>query len=199
MQEVESFLRGRCLPVRKPVSRWDSQARPRRATRWVYNTVWCPTLFSRTRTPRLALHPPCRSSSSARHCDRAGTGVDPPIGQARPAPIADVLAASRSRAVDLGQPFTFHRDRGAGFLKSLHAAPAEVLVLAGDIAIGTDLLHAIPRFRAWWRHVVFVPGNHEDSQHEPDDVHAILGKCRRRRACTRSMRTRRSTHISCTT
>ena len=75
--------------------------------------------------------------------------------------------------------FEFHRDRGAGFLKSLHAAPDEVLILAGDIAVGADLLHAIPLFCAKWRHVVFVPGNHEYYGHEPGEVHAVLDQCRR--------------------
>lgn len=70
--------------------------------------------------------------------------------------------------------FEFHRDGGAGFVRDLHAESDELLVLAGDIAVGNGLLPALQRFCAKWRHVLFVAGNHEYYRHRPDEVRQIL-------------------------
>ena len=73
--------------------------------------------------------------------------------------------------------FEFHRDRGAEFVRSLTADPEEVLVLAGDIAVGEGLVPALASFCAKWRQVIFVAGNHEYYHHRPEDVRMILQHC----------------------
>ena len=60
----------------------------------------------------------------------------------------------------------FHRDGGRAFIAELTAAPDEILVLAGDIAVGEGLLRALPSFCRKWREVVYVAGNHEYYQNE---------------------------------
>jgi Icc-related predicted phosphoesterase len=75
--------------------------------------------------------------------------------------------------------FEFHRDRGAEFVRTLVADPQEVLVLAGDIAVGEGLGPALAAFCAKWRHVVFVAGNHEFYHHRPQEVLAILQHCQK--------------------
>lgn len=73
--------------------------------------------------------------------------------------------------------FEFHRDRGAEFVRQLTADPREILVLAGDIAVGEGLVPALASFCAKWRHVVFVAGNHEFYHHSPEEVLKILQHC----------------------
>ena len=59
--------------------------------------------------------------------------------------------------------FEFHRDSGRSFVESLDPDGVEVLVLAGDIAVGADLPHALELFcrRYSGARVVYVNGNHE--------------------------------------
>lgn len=60
--------------------------------------------------------------------------------------------------------FEFHRDGGEGFLKSVEPK-ADVLVLAGDLITAkmfNDQINMIfGSFCSRWKHVLFVPGNHE--------------------------------------
>jgi Icc-related predicted phosphoesterase len=55
----------------------------------------------------------------------------------------------------------FHGDGGRRFVESLRPDAADVVVLAGDIAIADGLLDALVTFGRHFPHVVFVPGNHE--------------------------------------
>ena len=71
--------------------------------------------------------------------------------------------------------FEFHRDGGAGFVRDLVVEPGEVLVLAGDIAVGAGLHAALGLFCAKFAHIVYVAGNHEYYRHQPAEVTAILG------------------------
>ncbi|MSQ83593.1 MAG: hypothetical protein EXR77_12010 [Myxococcales bacterium] len=75
--------------------------------------------------------------------------------------------------------FEFHADNGAQFVRSLHADPNEVLILAGDIAVGDGVSAAVALFCAKWRQVLFVAGNHEYYHHRPADLDAILTTCSR--------------------
>ncbi len=76
----------------------------------------------------------------------------------------------------------FHRDGGHGFISSLTAAPDEILVLAGDIAVGEGLLRALPAFCRKWRDVVYVAGNHEYYHHRPSEVTEILAQIAKQHA-----------------
>lgn len=55
----------------------------------------------------------------------------------------------------------FHRDGGAAFFRGLDPSGVDVLVLAGDICAGKDLVAVLSRFCAICPHVIHVPGNHE--------------------------------------
>jgi predicted phosphodiesterase len=59
--------------------------------------------------------------------------------------------------------FEFHRDAGESFVSSLEPAGVDVLVLAGDIAVGDAIPHALELFcrRYAAGTVVYVLGNHE--------------------------------------
>lgn len=56
-----------------------------------------------------------------------------------------------------------HRDDGVSFVESLDAAGVDVLVLAGDIAVGHEIPDVLGLFCARYAHarVVYVHGNHE--------------------------------------
>lgn len=57
----------------------------------------------------------------------------------------------------------FHRDAGHAFVESLDPVGVDVLVLAGDIAVGGDIAPAMELFCERYRDatVVYVHGNHE--------------------------------------
>jgi predicted phosphodiesterase len=59
--------------------------------------------------------------------------------------------------------FEFHRDSGRSFVESLDPDGVDVLVLAGDIAVGAELPTALELFcrRYSEARVVYVNGNHE--------------------------------------
>lgn len=59
--------------------------------------------------------------------------------------------------------FEFHADAGQSFVESLDPSGVDVLVLAGDIAVGPGIPAALSRFcqRFADAHVVYVHGNHE--------------------------------------
>lgn len=59
--------------------------------------------------------------------------------------------------------FEFHADAGQSFVQSLDARDVDVLVLAGDIAVGAAIPGALSRFcqRYARSRVVYVHGNHE--------------------------------------
>lgn len=54
----------------------------------------------------------------------------------------------------------FHRDRGQQFIRQLPVA-AEILVVAGDLCDGDELLPTLDMLAAKWKDVVYVFGNHE--------------------------------------
>jgi Icc-related predicted phosphoesterase len=57
----------------------------------------------------------------------------------------------------------FHADQGADFVRSLEPAGVDVLVLAGDIAVGPGIVGALGLFCERYRDatVLYVHGNHE--------------------------------------
>lgn len=57
----------------------------------------------------------------------------------------------------------FHADQGVAFVRSLEPSGVDVLVLAGDIAVGPGLVPALSLFCERYRgaKVVYVHGNHE--------------------------------------
>jgi predicted phosphodiesterase len=57
----------------------------------------------------------------------------------------------------------FHADRGVDFVRSLEPSDVDVLVLAGDIAVGAGIVPALNLFCERYRDatVVYVHGNHE--------------------------------------
>jgi predicted phosphodiesterase len=55
----------------------------------------------------------------------------------------------------------FHRDGGEAFFRGLDPSDVDVLVLAGDICAGKDLVPVLSRFCAIYPRVIHVPGNHE--------------------------------------
>jgi predicted phosphodiesterase len=59
--------------------------------------------------------------------------------------------------------FEFHRDSGRAFVETLDPSGVDVLVLAGDIAVGEGLIPALGSLCRRYRDavVLFVPGNHE--------------------------------------
>jgi hypothetical protein len=57
--------------------------------------------------------------------------------------------------------FEFHRDGGRALAAACHAPEADVLVLAGDIAVAAGIGPALEIFSALYPHVLYVHGNHE--------------------------------------
>ena len=79
--------------------------------------------------------------------------------------------------------FEFHADAGASFVASLDARGVDVLVLAGDIAVGKGIGPALDLVCARYADasVVYVHGNHEHYGSHRKDVVTITGA-----ACTRN-------------
>jgi predicted phosphohydrolase len=77
--------------------------------------------------------------------------------------------------------FEFDEDGGEAFVQTVEVA-GDVLVLAGDI-IPLVSAEAVARAFGWFcarfRHVVFVPGNHEYYRTSPADGDALLAACAR--------------------
>jgi predicted phosphodiesterase len=71
--------------------------------------------------------------------------------------------------------FEFHKDSGITYRKSL-VTDADVLVLAGDIATWDIIPKALAYFSKKYKHVVYVPGNHEYYLSSPEEVSAILSE-----------------------
>lgn len=73
--------------------------------------------------------------------------------------------------------FEHHADFGRSFVDSLDPTGVDVLVLAGDICtVQAGLSNALRMFCEKFKHVVFVPGNHEYYQSDRGRVNATLGK-----------------------
>lgn len=69
----------------------------------------------------------------------------------------------------------FHRDDGKSFFESTRA-PADVLVLAGDIGTHRTLETVLPLVCDLYPHVIFVPGNHEYYESSYERIQARLLK-----------------------
>ena len=75
--------------------------------------------------------------------------------------------------------FEYDDDGGEAFARSVEVA-GDVLVLAGDVIplVSADwVARAFGWFCARFRHVVFVPGNHEYYRTSPTAAHALLLAC----------------------
>ena len=67
--------------------------------------------------------------------------------------------------------FEMHADGGAGFIRELDATGVDVLVLAGDITMAgqyEDLASVFGPLAQKYRHILYVPGNHEYYKSSPD-------------------------------
>ena len=71
--------------------------------------------------------------------------------------------------------FEFHRDGGQSFVESLNPDGIDVLVLAGDIAVGEDLPDALDLLCRRYRNssVIYVHGNHEFYHSSLGRVHQL--------------------------
>ena len=78
--------------------------------------------------------------------------------------------------------FEFHRDSGRSFVESLDPDGVDVLVLAGDIAVGADLPAALGLFcrRYSKASVLYVNGNHEFYGTDRASVVALCHEAERR-------------------
>src|SRR6188472_3357313 len=77
--------------------------------------------------------------------------------------------------------FEYDEDGGEAFVRTVEVA-GDVLVLAGDIIplVSAEVVaRALGWFCARFRHVVFVPGNHEYYRTSPADGDAVLAACAR--------------------
>lgn len=75
-----------------------------------------------------------------------------------------------------------HADRGAAFLEALDPTGVDVLVLAGDITSAQKyepLAEAFASFSRKYRHVVYVPGNHEYYKATPAEADANIARLAR--------------------
>jgi predicted phosphodiesterase len=75
--------------------------------------------------------------------------------------------------------FEFDDDGGEAFVRSVQVT-GDVLVLAGDVLPLTSrdrVRQAFAWFCARFRHVVFVPGNHEYYKTSPAEADALLAEC----------------------
>jgi predicted phosphodiesterase len=68
----------------------------------------------------------------------------------------------------------FYRDGGAALLDSLDPAGTDVLVVAGDMASGTQVQQALERLSSRFRHTVYLPGNHEFYRQDALEMEAWL-------------------------
>lgn len=80
--------------------------------------------------------------------------------------------------------FEFHRDSGRSFVDSLAPAGVDVLVLAGDIAVGSGIAAALRLFCERYDEatVLYVHGNHEFYQAERAEVLAWTQQAEREHA-----------------
>jgi predicted MPP superfamily phosphohydrolase len=75
-----------------------------------------------------------------------------------------------------------HADHGAGFLKELDPTGVDVLVLAGDITSARHFESLANTFRPLaekYRHIVYVPGNHEYYKSSPSQVAHNLARLKK--------------------
>lgn len=75
--------------------------------------------------------------------------------------------------------FEFHRDGGTQFIRDLPIT-GDTIVIAGDLLPLVDrrtVANTFERFCALYKHVVFVPGNHEYYGTSPANAEAILAAC----------------------
>jgi predicted phosphodiesterase len=78
--------------------------------------------------------------------------------------------------------FEMHADQGAGFLGALDATGVDVLVLAGDITSARrfeTLARTFAPLARKYRHVLYVPGNHEYYKASPAEVAENLARLER--------------------
>lgn len=72
-----------------------------------------------------------------------------------------------------------HADGGAEFIRHLDPIGVDVLVLAGDIAMARhygDLENVFERLARKYRHILYVPGNHEYYKSSPNHVARNLAR-----------------------
>src|SRR5579862_7134366 len=72
-----------------------------------------------------------------------------------------------------------HADQGAALLASLDPTDVDVLVLAGDITSARDypaLRNVFEPLAGKYRHVLYVPGNHEYYKTSPEVVALNLAR-----------------------
>jgi Icc-related predicted phosphoesterase len=75
--------------------------------------------------------------------------------------------------------FEFHRDGGQSFVESLPEAGVDVVLLAGDIAVGAAIPAALALFCERYPEVVYVHGNHEFYNGNRPDVMRVTEAARR--------------------
>jgi predicted phosphodiesterase len=66
-----------------------------------------------------------------------------------------------------------HADGGSGLIRELDPAGVDVLVLAGDITMArryADLERVFKPLAKKYRHILYVPGNHEYYKSSPREV-----------------------------
>lgn len=69
----------------------------------------------------------------------------------------------------------FYADQGTEFIKSVNPIKEnEILVLAGDISTGRNVVSVLTQFAFKWPHVIFVAGNHEYYGNNPNTIHQCL-------------------------
>ena len=72
-----------------------------------------------------------------------------------------------------------HADRGAEFIRSLDPTGVDVLVLAGDVTMARqyeDLENVFKLLARKYRHILYVPGNHEYCKSSPKQVARNLAR-----------------------
>jgi Icc-related predicted phosphoesterase len=75
-----------------------------------------------------------------------------------------------------------HADGGAGFIRALDPTGVDVLVLAGDIMMAgryDDLERVFKPLAQKYRHILYVPGNHEYYRSSPQEVSRNLARLSR--------------------
>jgi predicted phosphodiesterase len=75
--------------------------------------------------------------------------------------------------------FEMHADGGAGLIKELDPTGVDVLVLAGDITMARryeNLERVFKPLARKYRHILYVPGNHEYYKSSPTEVGRNLAK-----------------------
>ena len=75
--------------------------------------------------------------------------------------------------------FEMHADGGAELIRELDPTGVDVLVLAGDITMARryeDLVSVLKPLARKYRHILYVPGNHEYYKSSPREVAGNLAK-----------------------